>query len=393
MEDYAVTEGTFSTCLLIRFAVLLVFIVGRVCGLTTKKLFHDHKRIVAFHGYQSFKIGEVDANVAHEIGVKLAQKVFGNRFEVVVTTHLDKDHIHNHILINSTSFVDGKRFCNTKKDYWNMRNTSDELCKEYGLSIIEDPFYDSKKLNYHIMKTYMNDIKKDIDALVKESHYVRDLIDNMKKKGYEFDRIDEEDVIYHPYCNEPIYLKSLGEMYHLDEIEERLTDKWILPQNVEHTQSYYRCKEYYQLYKRKHLPKLAGVHVAYLISINILPTRKQHISKEARQALKKMDQYSREIELLAKNKIEDIDQLNNYQQQKQDELNDLLKQRQCCYYQRQRARAMDEKEEWSARAKLFTPEIKKLRLQVKACENIRNRSFDKDIERIAQKKIKQRDAR
>ena len=114
-------------------------------------------------------------------------------------------------------------------------------------------------------------------------------------------------------------------MYHIDEIEERLTDKWIRPQNVEHTQSYYRCKEYYQLYKRKQFPKLAGIHVAYLISINTLPTRKQHISKEARQALKKMDQYSREIELLAKNKIEDIDQLNSYQQQKQGELNDLLK--------------------------------------------------------------------
>ena len=275
----------------------------------------------------------------------------------------------------------------------NMRNASDELCKEYGLSIIVDPSYDSKKMNYHVMKTYMNDIKKDIDALIRESNCIKDLKDNMKKKGYEFDRIDEIDVIYHPYCNEPIYLKSLGERYHLDEIEERLTDKWILPQNVEHTKSYYQCKEYYQLHRRKKLPKLAGIHVAYLISINILPTRKQHISKEARQALKKMDQYSREIELLAKNKIEDIGQLNNYQQQKQDELNDLLKQRQGCYYQRQRARTMDEKEEWSARAKLFTPEIKKLRLQIKACENIRNRSFDKDIERIAQKKIKQRDAR
>lgn len=274
-----------------------------------------------------------------------------------------------------------------------MRNTSDELCKEYGLSVIEDLSYDSKKLNYHIMKTYMNDIKKDINALEKESNCIRDLKDNMKKKGYEFEKIDGEDVVYHPYCNEPIYLKSLGEKYHFDEIEERLTDKWILPQNVEHTKSYYRCKEYYQLYRRKQLPKLAGIHVAYLISINILPTRKQHISKEARQALKKMDQYSREIELLAKNKIEDIDQLNSYQQQKQAEFNDLLKQRQGCYYQRQRAKTMVEKEEWSARAKLFTPEIKKLRLQIKACENIRNRSFDKDIERIAQKKIKQRDAR
>ena len=145
--------------------------------------------------------------------------------------------------------------------------------------------------------------------------------------------------------------------------------------------------------KENSFQNLQGIHVAYLISINILPSRKQHISKEARQALKKMDQYSREIELLAKNKIEDIDQLNNYQQQKQGELNDLLKQRQGCYYQRQRARTMDEKEEWSARAKLFTPEIKKLRLEIKSCDNIRKRSFDKDIERMAQKKIKQGDAR
>ena len=78
----------------------------------------------------------------------------------------------------------------------------------------------------------MNDTKKDIDALVKESNCIRDLKDNMKKIGYEFDRIGGEDVVYHPYCNEPIYLKSLGEKYRLDEIEERLSDKWILPQNV-----------------------------------------------------------------------------------------------------------------------------------------------------------------
>ena len=111
---------------------------------------------------QLIKIDEVNANVAHEIRVKLAQKMFGNCLEVIVSTHLDKDHIHNHILLNSSSFINGKRFCNTKKDYWNMRNTSDELCKEYGLSVIEDPSYDSKKLNYHIMKTYMSNIKKDI---------------------------------------------------------------------------------------------------------------------------------------------------------------------------------------------------------------------------------------
>lgn len=82
---------------------------------TTKKMFDDTKPIVAYHGYQSFKIGEVTADVAHEIGVRLAQELYADRFEVIVTTHLDKKHVHNHILLNSTSFVDGKRFCNTKK--------------------------------------------------------------------------------------------------------------------------------------------------------------------------------------------------------------------------------------------------------------------------------------
>lgn len=82
---------------------------------TTKKMFDDTKSIVAYHGYQSFKIGEVTADIAHEIGVRLAQKLYADRFEIIVTTHLDKKHIHNHILLNSTSFIDGKRFCNTKK--------------------------------------------------------------------------------------------------------------------------------------------------------------------------------------------------------------------------------------------------------------------------------------
>ena len=106
-----------------------------------------------------------------------------------------------------------------------------------------------------------------------------------------------------------------------------------------------------------------------------MQTLLDYISQDNKIKQKKMDWYSREIELLAKNKVEDIDQLNNYQQQKQDEVNDLLKQRQGSYYQRLQARTIDAKEKWLARAKLFTPGIKKLRLQIKACENIRNRSF------------------
>ena len=103
----------------------------------TKKHYHDESQILAFHGYQSFEEDEIDADKAHEIGVEFAKKMWGDRFEVIVSTHLDTDNIHNHFLINSTSFVDGKRYCNTYNDIQRMRNVSDELCREHGLSVIE----------------------------------------------------------------------------------------------------------------------------------------------------------------------------------------------------------------------------------------------------------------
>lgn len=119
--------------------------------MNTKKFFNDHKQIMAFHGYQSFEPGEVSSEVAHEIGVKLVEELYGNRFEVVVATHVDKNHIHNHFLLNSTSFVDGKRFCNTKKDYQMLRETSDKLCLEYGLSVIKK----SKKIYKESKSIYL----------------------------------------------------------------------------------------------------------------------------------------------------------------------------------------------------------------------------------------------
>lgn len=218
---------------------------------TTKKMFDDTKSIVAYHSYQSFKIGEVSADIAHEIGVRLAQELYADRFEVIVTTHLDKKHIHNHILLNSTSFIDGKRFCNTKKDYKIMQENSDKLCLEYDLSIIKNPQYKSKKVNYHVLNTYMKEIKKDMDILVQQSNFVDVSWDNMKKKGYALERIGEEYAIYHPYYSEPIFLKTLGEQNHYENNKDKLTDKRILPQETEHTKSYYKCKEYYKKYKKK----------------------------------------------------------------------------------------------------------------------------------------------
>ena len=104
----------------------------------TKKQWGKEDGILAFHLVQSFKPGEVTHEMAHQIGVELAQAIGTDRFEVLVSTHLDKAHIHNHIVINSVSFKDGYRYYDNKESYRKLREKSDQLCRRYGLSVIEE---------------------------------------------------------------------------------------------------------------------------------------------------------------------------------------------------------------------------------------------------------------
>lgn len=118
---------------------------------TTKKMFDDTKPIVAYHGYQFFKIGEVTADVAHEIGVRLAQELYADRFEVIVTTHLDKKHVHNHILLNSTSFVDGNASV--------IRKKITEKCRKPLINYAWNMVYLSLKILSTIQKSQLSCIK------------------------------------------------------------------------------------------------------------------------------------------------------------------------------------------------------------------------------------------
>ena len=105
----------------------------------TKKRYGKTDGYIAWHGYQSFKPEEVTPQLAHEIGVKLAKEMWGDRFEIIVTTHLDKEHIHCHFCFNSVSFRDGGKYNYSKTEQLRLREASDRLCREYGLSVIEKP--------------------------------------------------------------------------------------------------------------------------------------------------------------------------------------------------------------------------------------------------------------
>ena len=114
--------------------------------MTTKRRFGKLGGNVAYHGYQSFQAGEVTPEEAHRIGLETARRMWGNDYEIVVTTHLNTDHLHNHIVVNSVSFRTGRKFENHISDHFKLREISDEVCREYGKSVIENaPFYGGDK--------------------------------------------------------------------------------------------------------------------------------------------------------------------------------------------------------------------------------------------------------
>lgn len=135
----------------------------------TKERFRKKDGVLAYHGYQSFKEGEVTPDVAHEIGVKFAEEMFKD-YEVVVATHQNTNHIHNHFIMNSVSFKSGKKYNNNLTNISKIRHISDSLCLEYGLSVLdEDKFY---KRTY--TKSILNDedyktLKEDLDNFAKNN--------------------------------------------------------------------------------------------------------------------------------------------------------------------------------------------------------------------------------
>ncbi len=157
----------------------------------TKKHFGKMDKVQGYHIIQSFKPGEATPELAHQIGVEFAQKSFG-KYEAVVGTHLDKNHIHNHVVVNSVSFIDGKKYRNNFKDYYgDIRGISDALCKEYGLSIIEEN-EEKKSVSYvewlarNKGKTsWQTIIRNDIDDCIKQAFSFGNFLMLMEHKGYE----------------------------------------------------------------------------------------------------------------------------------------------------------------------------------------------------------------
>lgn len=197
--------------------------------IAVKKRFGKEDGTVAYHGYQSFAPGEATPEMAHEIGVKLAQQLWGDKYQVIVATHLDKDsHLHNHFVVNTVSFLDGIKYHRTEKDYYEMQKASDALCREYGLSVIENPQrgksrqYGEWRAEQEGRPTWRGLIRVEIDEAIRQSMTERQFFDNLRKRGYEV-KVGKDISVRPPGKERFVRLeRNFGEEYSLEGIHRRI---------------------------------------------------------------------------------------------------------------------------------------------------------------------------
>ncbi len=330
----------------------------------TKLQFGKTDKILAYHGYQSFLSGEVTPDQAHEIGVELANRLWGDSFQVLVTTHLDKNHLHNHFCLNSVSFVDGKKFRGGSKAYWQMRTESDKICAEYGLSVIKNPGkgknYAEWKAEHEGTPTVRGQIKDELDEIIKCSYTYEQFWKILKQRGYAVKRDVKYVALKPALLQRYIRLKSLGKNYGEDAIRQRI----IAVRNG--IRDLDKPKSDYNAWLNKYEPtKLHGFkalyfHYLYLFGKIRKKETPQRVSFYMRDELIKFERYQKQFRFLYDNDIETVEQLTIFKENAENEINELIIRRSKLY----------DKTDSKTEIKTINAELRELRKNLRTCNNI-----------------------
>jgi hypothetical protein len=284
----------------------------------TKKHFSKTDKVQGYHIIQSFKPGEATPELAHQIGVEFTQRCFGN-YEAVVGTHLDKNHLHNHVVVNSVSFIDGKKYRNNFKDYYgDIRGISDTLCKEYGLSIVEKN-KERKSVSYvewlarnKGKMSWQTIIRNDIDDCIRLAFSFGNFFMLMEHKGYEIKR--GKYISFKPLGREHFSRGyKLGNEYSFVNINNRIEGK-ALSLDLKNLEQYMQKKHEFIPYpkvKRGSFKALC-LHYMYLlgqVKKNQAPDEAGHILKED---LLKFEKMTKTFNFITDKQLKTVEQVDEH---------------------------------------------------------------------------------
>lgn len=352
----------------------------------TKKKFKKDKysknnKIVAFHGYQSFNEGEVTPEIAHEIGVKLAEEMWGDRFEVVVSTHLNTNHIHNHFVLNSVSFKDGKKYYSNFENTALLRKTSDDICDEYGLKVLDEKtcksginfenFYKKGLEN----SDYYKFAKEDIDYVIDHSWTYQEFLKRLRNMGYEiYFRADKISIRRYPHKRNIRIERAFGEEYSIDNIKSKICSRYPTREEIIKPKTYARKLHFKGKLKKFSKPKgFKALYLYYCYLLKIYPKKNMtyKLTPVMRAEVKKMEEYSKQNILLSKYNITNSKELNDCKTNLNEKLKGLIRQRNNLYYKRQNMTENENKEGINKEIEMVSKEVTKIRDEIRLCNKIK----------------------
>lgn len=291
----------------------------------TKKFYHKENKTKGFHIIQSFNGNELSPEKANRIGKELATELWGDTYQVLICTHINKSNVHNHIILNSVSFVDGKKYHNSNAEIAIMRDSSDKLCLKYGLSIVEtekakqEKFFRQKRIdNFNRIDEKMQKIKNDIDEAIKSAKKYSVFKLELNAKGYEINDTGKYLSVKTPYFSRRVRVdKSFGEKYSVFGIKERIYYKTKEKLPVANLNKKYYKKIYTGPKINKFLlqtSSLYRLYVHYLYVFKILPKKNEYkkLTPEYFKYKKENEKIFEEINFMGRNSFKSIQELKYY---------------------------------------------------------------------------------
>lgn len=335
--------------------------------------------ILAWHAYQSFKEGEVTPAEAHEIGLELANEMWGDRFQVVVATHLNTRHYHNHFVLNSVSFIDGKKYNANRNSYAEFRRLNDLICMEHGKSFLKEDKtksginylnYQNRNIRY---SNYYKKAKEDLDlAIAKASNY-SDFNNIMKNLGYDLTvRSGKLSIRGNDYKRNIRIERYFGKDYSIDNIKKQIMGMYLPEGKV-----FYSNRKNINILSVLSKPKCNSFYSMYIRYCNLLNNypnyvRKYPISSSIKNDINKLDSFSKQAIMLANNNIETEENFFDFLSDNVQELSNLKQYREDLW---KKYKLVNEKNKIDVRKDInnVSDKIKEVSNIVKMCEDIRLR--------------------